>query len=69
MILNNKQLIGEGTLMIKDTKGSEILTKEIKISSGINLFNVSNLNLPSGIYYISITSNDLSTEIIKQMIR
>ena len=55
--------------MIKDTKGSEILTKEIKISSGINLFNVSNLNLPSGIYYISITSNDVSTEIIKQMIR
>jgi hypothetical protein len=69
VILNNKQLIGEGTLMIKDTKGSEILTKEIKISSGINLFNVSNLNLPSGIYYISITSNDASTEIIKQMIR
>lgn len=69
VILNNKQLIGEGTLMIKDTKGSEILTKEIKISSGINLFNVSNLNLPSGIYYISITSNELSTEIIKQMIR
>ena len=69
VILNNKQLIGEGTLMIKDTKGSEILTKEIKISSGINLFNVSNLNLPSGIYYISITSNDVSTEIIKQMIR
>ena len=69
VILNNKQLIGEGTLIIKDTKGSEILTKEIKISSGINLFNVSNLNLPSGVYYISITSNDISTEIIKQMIR
>jgi hypothetical protein len=69
VILNNKQLIGGGTLIIKDTKGSEILTKEIKISSGINLFNVSNLNLPSGVYYISITSNDISTEIIKQMIR
>jgi hypothetical protein len=27
------------------------------------------LNLPSGVYYISITSNDISTEIIKQMIR
>jgi hypothetical protein len=69
VILNNKKMIGEGILIIKDTKGSEVYKQDVKVSSGINLFNISNTNLISGVYYIQIISNGTSSEVIKQVIK
>ena len=62
-------MVGEGTLLVKDTKGSEILNKEITIASGINLYHISELKLMGGVYYVSIISNYITTEVIKQIIR
>lgn len=69
VILNNKRLIGDGILEIKDSKGSVVYTQEVKISQGINLINVSNINLTSGIYYVSVITDNNSTETLKQVIR
>ena len=69
VILNNKRLIGDGTLEVKDSKGSVVYTQEVKISQGINLINVSNINLTSGIYYVSVITDNNSTETLKQVIR
>ena len=69
VILNNKQLIGTGSLIVKDSKGSVVYSKEIKITQGINLFNVTDINLTSGIYYVSIITDNNSTETLKQVIR
>jgi len=68
ILLNKKSLIGDGFIIIKDTKGSEVLKQEISIGNKINLYNLS-LDKPSGIYYINIVSNEISTEVIKVIIK
>jgi hypothetical protein len=62
-------MIGEGKLTIKDTKGSEILNKKINIVQGINLYNIINLNMVDGIYYILVSNENFSTQVIKQIIK
>jgi hypothetical protein len=52
-----------------DTKGSSILHRAVDVKAGINLFSVQDLQLAPGIYYISITNGDKTTEVIKQSIR
>jgi hypothetical protein len=69
VILNNKKMIGEGLFIVKDTKGSEVYNQDIKVSTGINLYNISGLNLSPGVYYVSITSNGITSETIKQIIK
>jgi hypothetical protein len=68
-VLNNKNMIGNGKLIIKDTKGSEIFNKEINIVSGINLYNIGDLNIVDGIYYIQVSNGNFSTQVIKQIIK
>ncbi|MCX6191434.1 MAG: hypothetical protein NT109_04045 [Flavobacteriia bacterium] len=41
----------------------------VDVKAGINLFSVQDLQLAPGIYYISITNGDKTTEVIKQSIR
>ena len=69
VVLNNKNMVGNGKLIIKDTKGSEILNKEINIVSGINLYNIGGLNMVDGIYYIQVSNGNFSTQVIKQIIK
>jgi hypothetical protein len=69
VLLNNKKMIGEGLFIVKDTKGSEVYNQDIKVSTGINFYNISGLNLSPGVYYISVISNGISSGTIKQIIR
>jgi hypothetical protein len=69
VVLNNTELLGASVLNILDTKGSSILHNAVDVKVGINLFSVEDLQLAPGIYYISITNGDNSTEVIKQSIR
>jgi hypothetical protein len=69
VVLNNKELVGTSVLNIMDTKGSSILHRAVDVKAGINLFSVQDLQLAPGIYYISITNGDKTTEVIKQSIR
>jgi hypothetical protein len=69
VVLNNKNMVGNGKLIIKDTKGSEILNKEINIVSGINLYNIGDLNMVDGIYYVQVSNGNFSTQVIKQIIK
>ena len=69
VVLNNKNMVGNGKLIIKDTKGSEILNKEINIVSGINLYNIGGLNMVDGIYYVQVSNGNFSTQVIKQIIK
>jgi hypothetical protein len=69
VVLNNKNMIGDGIIEIKDTKGAKVFEKEIKINQGINLYDIDNKSLISGIYYVRIVSKELSTETLKQIIK
>jgi len=69
VVLNNKNMIGNGKIEIQDSKGSVVLEKEIEIKGGINLYNLDMLNIVSGVYYIKVTSNEFSTNTLKQIIK
>jgi hypothetical protein len=69
VILNDKNLVGSGTLSVKDTKGSDLLNRMVEVKPGINMFSVSDLNLAPGVYYIQIVTGDRSTEVLKEIIR
>jgi hypothetical protein len=65
ILLNNKNLVGECSIIIKDTKGAEILNKEINVKPGINAIYIDNVKSSSGIYYIYISNNIEYTQIVK----
>jgi len=69
VVLNNKNMIGNGKIEIQDSKGSIVLEKEIEIKGGINLYNLDILNIVSGVYYIKVKSNEFSTNTLKQIIK
>ena len=64
-----KQMIGDGKVFVKDSKGANVITQDVKITTGINLINVYNNILKPGIYYVTIVSNNITTETIKQVIK
>ena len=65
ILLNNKNLVGECSVFIKDTKGAEILNKEINVKPGINAIYIDNVKSSSGIYYVYISNNIEYTQIVK----
>ena len=69
VVINDKQMIGDGKVFVKDSKGANVITQDVKITTGINLINVYNNKLKPGIYYVTIVSNNITTETIKQVIK
>jgi hypothetical protein len=69
VILNDKNLVGSGSLSVKDIKGAELLNRRIEVKPGINMFSVTDLNLAPGIYYIQIVNGERATEVLKEVIR
>ena len=69
IIINDKQMIGDGKIFVKDSKGANVITQDVKITTGINLINVYNNKLKPGIYYVYLVSNNLHTETIKQIVK
>ena len=69
VIVNDVNLMGNSKLIIKDTKGSEILTKELDIKYGINAIFVDDLKNSSGIYYIYLVNEKMTSIVIKIIIK
>ena len=68
LVVNNKEIVGASVINILDSKGSIITQKEIEVKEGINMFIV-NENMLPGIYFISITNGDKSTEVIRHSVK
>jgi pyrimidine deaminase RibD-like protein len=69
VVLNDKKMVGTGVLSVRDTKGAELLNRSIEVKPGINMFNVSELNLAPGVYYIQVVNGERATEVLKEVIR
>ena len=67
ILISNNSFVGTSILMISDDKGSKIISKEIAIVDGVNLFNV-NENLRPGVYYIQIKNENSESKIIKHIV-
>jgi hypothetical protein len=68
VIVNNKDLIGNSTLNIVDSKGTILNQLNVELKDGINMF-VVNESLAPGIYFINITNGTKSTEVIRHAVK
>jgi hypothetical protein len=68
VIVNNKELIGSGTLNIVDSKGTIVNQIDVELKDGINMF-VINQELNSGIYFLNISNGSKSTPVIRHAIK
>jgi hypothetical protein len=62
-------MLGRSFLYIKDAQGKTLLNRSIEVKPGINMFNVSDLNLAPGVYYVQIVNGERTTEVLKEVIR
>ncbi|NCV86672.1 MAG: T9SS C-terminal target domain-containing protein [Oxalobacteraceae bacterium] len=69
VVLNDKKMVGSSVLMVRDTKGAELLNRSIEVKPGINLFNVGDMHLAPGVYYIQVVNGERATEVLKEVIR
>ncbi len=68
VIINDKNMIGESKLLIRDGKGSLIKSIDVKIIPGINLFTIED-KLTPGVYFITIEGQNNITSVVKEIIR
>jgi hypothetical protein len=64
VILNDKELIGNAILLVKDANGKESLKRSVEVKPGINLFSLNDPKFAQGNYFISIINgNKASVEL------
>ena len=68
ILINNENLIGDCSIVIKDTKGSDIYNKTITVKPGVNVVYVENVKSSPGIYYIYLNGYEF-TNVIKIVIK
>jgi hypothetical protein len=69
IVINNNEFLGASILKVMDTKGSVIHQRTIDVKEGQNLIKIQDLDLSSGIYYLSLSNGDKLIEVIKLSIR
>jgi len=56
VILNDKELIGNAILLVKDANGKETLKRAVEVKPGINFFSLNDPKFAQGNYFIFIES-------------
>jgi hypothetical protein len=65
--LNDNNFVGNQTLTITDATGKTILSKQLNVLDGINVFPVYDEFNP-GIYFLSISDGNNKTKMVKHLI-
>jgi hypothetical protein len=67
--LFTEEMEGAGVLTITDSRGSVVYTQDVNIQNGNSIFNMENLQVAPGMYYIQITNGSNATDIVKHSLR
>jgi hypothetical protein len=65
VILNDKELIGNAILLVKDANGKESLKRSVEVKPGINLFSLNDPKFAQGNYFISVINGNKSSVELK----
>jgi len=68
VMINDKSLLGDSKIVVRDSKGSEVCNRDVKVIPGINLFNIEE-KLAPGVYFINMQADGKTTEVLKELIR
>jgi hypothetical protein len=60
---------GEGKLIITDSKGVVVYTKNIQLTNGSNFFAFEDFNVQAGVYFISLSTSNFKSNIVKHLIK
>jgi hypothetical protein len=69
LFVNDESLKGESIISINNYMGKLVLEQKIQCESGSNIFEVSTLKFPKGIYFIQVSNNRYFSDVIKHLIR
>lgn len=67
--INDETLIGDCIITIQNDMGKIVYRKNVNVTVGINLFNIVNLEVTPGVYYVNIHNETFTSNTIKQIIR
>jgi hypothetical protein len=65
VILNDKELIGNAILLVKDANGKESLKRTVEVKPGINLYSLNDPKFAQGNYFISVINGNKSSVELK----
>lgn len=65
VILNDKELIGNAILLVKDANGKESLKRTVVVKPGINLYSLNDPKFAQGNYFISVINGNKSSVELK----
>jgi hypothetical protein len=65
VILNDKELIGNAILLVKDANGKESLKRTVEVKPGINFFSLNDSKFAQGNYFISVINGNKSSVELK----
>ncbi len=65
VILNDKELIGNAILLVKDANGKESLKRTVVVKPGINFFSLNDPKFAQGNYFISVINGNKSSVELK----
>ncbi|MFM1810902.1 MAG: hypothetical protein RLZZ382_2127 [Bacteroidota bacterium] len=65
VILNDKELIGNAILLVKDANGKESLKRTVEVKPGINFFSLNDPKFAQGNYFISVINGNKSSVELK----
>jgi hypothetical protein len=68
VVLNTKNLEGNGILSISDSKGNVVYKKQVEVEKGISLWNISEPNLSPGVYFIQISFENSNSDVLKHIL-
>jgi hypothetical protein len=65
VILNDKELIGNAILLVKDANGKESLKRSVEVKPGINFYSLNDPKFAHGNYFISVINGNKSSVELK----
>lgn len=68
VVISDKKLVGEASLIIRDAMGKMVLLKVISIIEGTNIFPIETNEIDNGVYFITIESEYGQSKVIRQTV-
>ena len=65
---NSENIEGKGELTIMDARGVVVYSKNVLVEKGSNFYTIDAIKVLPGIYYVKLSGENFSTNVVKQTI-
>ncbi len=68
LFVNDASLVGESIISMKNVQGEVVLEQKISCETGTNIYVISTVTVPKGIYFIQVSNEQYFSEVIKHLV-